>query len=422
LGVIDLSSITDGLIDRIKECIDNWPLWSEGNEEVEGTIQKFDIDVTGAMPEVARKKFESGCVLCLYLYHLAEDKHQRNSPLIGPQAVGQRPMNLELYYLLTAFAEADYVKEQQAMGIALRCFYDSPVIRLSGVKEEYILTMELEPADKLGWLWQAISAPFRLSVVYKVTVAFLAPLAETPATAPMPTQVSLMVDPAELPFAGTGQLLGTFRKVTYVSPESSATDLVTRSYDLSPATVAPGETVVIHGVGLGSLASPRKVFLISGDGTEVDVTSWRSGTDDSHYTDKKMVLKLPESAGTPPVGSPPAGIYQLRVGEGADRTNATPFSVAAKVLGITQPPILTPDSDGLFRIQGEGFVAGSVEMQIGGKLLRSTDGAPADGEFGVNAAGNEIEFQLPTGLEHGRYAVRLRVGQVESAPSWWVNP
>ena len=67
-------------------------------------------------------------------------------------------MSLDLYYLLTAYADKNYVQEQQAMSIAIRCFYETPIvhktvlINTQNVKEEFCLTMEVETADELSRL------------------------------------------------------------------------------------------------------------------------------------------------------------------------------------------------------------------------------------------------------------------------------
>src|SRR5438270_305430 len=125
IGVLDLSIITDRLIAILRAAIDNSPLWTING----GTIPKFTIEVSGSMPGTVRDGGGGGCQVSLYLYHVSPDKHQRNSPAIGPPLVRQRPFGLELSYLLTAFSQKDYVQEQQAMSIALRSMYDNPLVR-----------------------------------------------------------------------------------------------------------------------------------------------------------------------------------------------------------------------------------------------------------------------------------------------------
>src|SRR6266700_7900652 len=156
LGVLDLSIITDTLIEQLKSCIQDSPLWAT---EVPPVITPPTIAVTGAQPEAVRK--EGNCQLSLYLFHVAQDKFQRNSPVMGPRSsvIPQQPLSLDLYYLLTAYAGKNYTQEQQAMSIALRCFYNKPIIKTvvqGDPHQEFTLSMEVESADELGRLWQAI--------------------------------------------------------------------------------------------------------------------------------------------------------------------------------------------------------------------------------------------------------------------------
>jgi hypothetical protein len=412
IGVLDLSIITDRLIKLLLDAIDASPLWTVNG----GTIVKFTITPSGSMPEAVRA--DGGCQLSVYLYHVSQDKHQRNSPVTGPSLVKQRPLSLELYYLLTVFANKDYVQEQQAMSIALRCFHDNPFVRAAGVTEEFSLTMEVEPADKLSFLWQAVSAPFRLTAVYKVTVAFLEPLVATPPPAPKPTTFTLAADPAMLPFAERGQVLGTFRRVTYIAPDSTPANLRTLSFDLSPAVVAPGQQVTLYGAGLNQATSTR-VFLALPDGTEQEVTAWRAA-DATLHTPSRIVLSLPATVGALPANSSPPGIYQLRVGDATQRSNATPFSIAAAIMGVTNPPLLTPVA-GLFTFNAVGLVGGQTQVLLDTVALAPAAGPPGTGEFEVNPGAGTIRFRASGILKPGRYPVRVRVSQVESAPSWWID-
>src|SRR5438874_3132184 len=111
LGVLDLSIITDTLLKLLDDCKNASPLWQ---------ADPFTITMTGAMPEAVRN--DGNCQLSLYLFHIEQDKFQRNTPVTRSSVIPQQPMSLDLYYLLTAYAEKRYIEEQQAMSIAMRCF------------------------------------------------------------------------------------------------------------------------------------------------------------------------------------------------------------------------------------------------------------------------------------------------------------
>src|SRR5437764_1137660 len=80
------------------------------------------------------------------------------------------------------------------------------------VRQKVCLTIELETSDGLGRLWQAITSPYRLSAVYKASVVFITPETALPTATPVST-VRISVNPATLPYAGNGQVIGTLRTV-----------------------------------------------------------------------------------------------------------------------------------------------------------------------------------------------------------------
>lgn len=447
MGLLDLSIVTDELIDRLKLCRDNSELWNQ--------TPQFTINVTGSAPEAVRG--DGDCQLNLYLFHIAKDPFLQNSPLtpprlpppfpLNPRAETQvpvtpfHPLSLDLYYLLTAYADKDYVREQQAMSIALKCFHENPFIRktvaigAANVPEEFSLTMHVESTDELSRFWQSTTSAARLSVVYKVSVVFITPEEPTTAIAPAVKRISLAADPVSLPFANDGQVIGTLRNVSYRSPDLAIVpqpDM--RAFDQSPATVAAAERLYLFGAGLNQTTSGR-VFLLMADGSaEYEVTSWKVPDPippaPKLQTSSRITLDLPATVGALPVNpgdpmtsTPPAGVYQLRVGNATYRSNATPFSVAARLTlpaGPPPPPILTPAA-GLYTINGAGLIGGATEVLIGTVRLEEVAGPPAAGEFDVNATGEAITFRLPANIPVGLHTVRIRVNHVESAPTWWIQ-
>lgn len=448
LGVLDLSIVTDRLKTMLEECRDESPLWITPN------TPKFPIHVSGSMPESARK--DGGCQLTVSLVHIAQDKFQRNSPVVAPptpsqpprpQLIPNQPLSLDLYYLITAFSDKGYVEEQQAMSIALRCFHENPIVRTSvvipvpppqTVKEEFTLTMEIETSDELARLWQAVTAPFRLSVVYKASVVFITPPAPALPTAKQATRVSLAVDPTLFPYAQSGQVIGTSSTATFTSPHSTPISPQLESFDYSPANVTPSQRFILYGTGLNKATSSRVYLLVPNPAdpsgfTESDVTAdWKPPNPDPQHpiqTDSRITLDLPPTVGALlPANSPPPGVYQLRVGNNqplgnpsAVRSNATPFSIAARVDVTTippNPPILAPMA-GTYKLNGVGFKTGKTEVLL--DTIALIEGPPGAGRFTVNVPGTTITFQAPVNLGTGLYTVRIRVNHVESPPSWWIQ-
>jgi Pvc16 N-terminal domain len=450
IGVLDLSVVTNTLISRLNTYVTTTsPLlqtFDTDNAEPVVTPPPPSITCSGAMPDAVRK--EAGCQLTFSLFHVTEDKFQRNSALLNPWAQGNpniqpqpqtlqpvpyQPLCLNLYYLLTAFADQQYQQEQQAMSMAMQFFYQTPILRMQvvlpgitgAVPEEFALTMEIETADELARLWQAITAPMRLSVIYKVSVVLLTPPAAL-APAPPVMAVRLYSDPATFPYAVSGQVIGTTRTVTFASLKSTVANPKILSLDYSPAVAAPSQPLALQGANL-NLPTSNNVYLLMPDGTEYNVSNWMvpepppspiPPTPPSFQTTSRMTLQLPATVGTLPANAPAPGVYQLRAGcdlPSSYRTNSTPFSVAAWIDASSvpqpNPPILAA-AGGTYTISGEGFVAGATEVLLDTILL------PAANFNVVSAAA--VTFTVPGTVAAGTYTVRVRVNSLESPPAWWV--
>jgi hypothetical protein len=445
IGVLDLSVVTNTLISRLNTYVTTTaPLLATFDTENVSPAPPT-ISCSGAMPDAVRK--EAGCQLTFSLFHVTEDKYQRNSALLNPWAQGNpsisprpqtlqpipyQPLCLNLFYLLSAFADQQYQQEQQAMSMALQFFYQNPILRMQvvlpgiagAIPEEFTLTMEIETADELARLWQALTVPMRLSVVYKVSVVLLTPPAAPP-PAPQVTILSLVSAPAAFPFAASGQVLGTARTVTFTSLQSTAATPLTLSVDYSPAVAAPGQPFALNGANL-NLPTSNQAYLLMPDGTEFNVSNWMVPepppppilpNPPSFQTASRITLLLPPTVGTPPANSPAPGIYQLRAGCDLPtpyRTNATPFSVAASIdtssVAPPNPPILTA-ARGTYTVAGQGFVAGATEVLLDTVLL------PAANFTVVSPA--QLTFTAPA-FPSGTYTLRIRVNGVESPPAWWV--
>src|ERR1700682_4511704 len=103
----DISKLTDALTDLLNQAIAD----SVGPPL---NIPHFNVSVNLASPETART--QPPCQLSLYLLHVGRDPYWRNTPTGGPrpQLNNAQPLSLNLYYLLTAWADADYTSEQRA--------------------------------------------------------------------------------------------------------------------------------------------------------------------------------------------------------------------------------------------------------------------------------------------------------------------
>ncbi|MDD5034281.1 MAG: DUF4255 domain-containing protein [Methylococcaceae bacterium] len=483
LGVLDLSNITDLLKFNLE---DYWkgnptkqppipvnPLWESLGKKIPS--ETFNFYIGGEMPLELRSGKEESCQVSIYLFHVEQDKYQRNSPVTGPYsssgasrvpAIPYQPLSLDLYYLVTAHSK-NYREEQRAMSIALRYFHEHPIQRGSiqlpgipgGVNIEFSITMESEADDTMSRLWQSFTAPFRMGVVYKVSVVFITPPAKDKPIAPNPQFIELTANPAALPFVQDARLAGTTRVVTYASlndPPLGQLRQIFR-FQQDPATIVPADPLpagsplsppsrlYLQGFGLNPAlhhsfpVKPYRLYLILPDNSEIEVTQWKTvepppakpGDPPKFQTDSQMVLDLPNTVNAIPdaTHAPLPNIYRLRVGwdlvqdQVFFRSNAVPFSVAAWISAPAYPasPILAPHPDGSYTLTGRGFIPGNTEVLLETVALRPAAGATLlKGEFLVQDS-NTIIFIPSDAMPKGRFAVRVRVNHVESDPSLWIE-
>ena len=416
---LDLSAVTDSLIGLISKQWSSAPIWTEL-----GSAQP-PPNITGLAPDAAR--LQSGPQLSMYLYHVESDNAQE-SLFWQPQMLGAAggeptrflPLALDLFYLLFAYSEASYIDEQQAMSVAVRIFHANPVVRSdagAAVPWELTLTMEHRSYDELSRLWQATTAPLRMSVVYRAAVVFIDP-DQMPQAGPSTTAFSLVADPVALPVpADYPVLFGVFRDGAYLGPTG-----VSVPFPQSPATVAPGQTAWLLGSDLGSAGVSDSVYLLPpGGGPETNVTAWAVAAESNAA---KFVLTLPTTGGQAPAAVPVPGVYQLRVGSGtlgtsgATRSGSIPVSIAAYV-DPSAGPMLSGSAP--FTVNGTGFAPGETEVLVGTTALAEVASPPAAGEVRVDPAGTSLTFSPPPGAAGTVLAVRVRVNGVESDPALWVT-
>jgi Pvc16 N-terminal domain len=441
-SVLDLSIITDELLDLLKAAFDpTSTIWTSHG----GPIDPFNVAISGAQPEAVHDNKEGDCQLSLYLLHVSQDKFYRNTPVPAPYTKMQHdpampgpypqlnrasPLTLDLYYLLSAFAKDNYNREQQAMGVALRCFHEHAIVL--NAPEHYTLTMEAQTADEMSRLWQALSTPLRLSVVYKVSVAFITPTDKPVTPQPPPEAVDLAVAPLGTVSEAPARLFGAAVRESFIVPKGAdaghADDI---PFVLAPGLVRSDDNLIVTGDGLAR-ADYAKVYLRDSDdeavAKEFEITAWRQAPvspTDLRLHFPNTIAALP-GAPAPLAASPPPGRYWLCVGSDGPkkRTNIVPVSVAAFIDHAVTPPApaphhLDPGVGGIFTINGRGFTTGKTEVFVGDAAL--ADGGTGDGQFQIGGGGSQIQFKPPAALPSGTYVLRVRVNGIDSPPSWTID-
>lgn len=391
----DLSAVTDTLIQLVKDSWGSAPLWAEleAGSPPGPPTPTFTPNISGLAPDVLET--ESGAQLSLFLYHVetnnaAESMFWAPQGASGPgQSVRFLPLALNLYYLMSAFSEDNYHQEQQAMSVALRIFHANPIIRntAGSTPWELTLTMEHRSYDEMSQLWQATTAPLRMSVVYRAAVVFIDP-DTMPSGAARNTSINVIVEQSSGGPSPATELFGTFRRTSYQSPSGPV------PFTQAPANVAPGQQVWLMGENL----TGATISLISEAAVTTDISGWVVATDS---TPTRVVLQIPSGASAPATGR-----YQVQIGE-----TAAPLGVAAFVDPAGGPVL--PHS-ATVTIGGGGFVAGATEIVVGASAV------PAN-QIVVGAGGTSLSFPTPAGTAGSVEPVIVRVQGVESDPALWVT-
>lgn len=308
-ATLDLASVTDALVAELTAAFDNSPLWTVNG----GTQAKFTIQINGMPFDLARKETDSQ--LNLSLIHVGPNASYRNLTQRSSSGVEVPlvPAALTLTYALSAFSGKDYLREQQAMGIALAWVLGNPIQMLTVAGSpprlvEYSLTLETASLEEMSRIWQAISGALRLTALLKVGVVFLGPDPAVPNPQEPPNLMGMGVGPADNVRAAPLLLVAT-EPVDVLDPK--------------PETPwQPGQTILVAGRGLDG---PEKLFLSpEDDSTVVDVTTWVTAR-----RSNSIHMLLPIGAGAPPAGPPAPGRYRLRIGAAAHTGASIPLEIGA---------------------------------------------------------------------------------------------
>jgi hypothetical protein len=154
-----------------------------------------NIVVTTKPPDKARDSNNSanGNQVNLFLYQTRENAAWRNMEIPAPVAGGYPPLALDLYYLLTTYAQNDDYPDpisHKLLGEAMSVFHDHPVLFAEDIKQaltstelaQYDLYNQIEKVritpqsitlDDLFKLWAAFQTQYRITAAYTVSVVLI---------------------------------------------------------------------------------------------------------------------------------------------------------------------------------------------------------------------------------------------------------
>ncbi len=149
---------------------------------------EMSIAPTPDITVLAPDEVSGGRSVNLYLYKTMENPAMRN---LGwkvkpgaPNTLVPPPLSLSLFFLMAAYGNNDPLTGNAPahglLGDAMRVFYENPVVphkylspQLQDAGEEIRIILNTLDMDELGKVWATFSTPFRLSVLYEVSVVQL---------------------------------------------------------------------------------------------------------------------------------------------------------------------------------------------------------------------------------------------------------
>lgn len=355
-------------------------------------------DVTTSSPD--RDDTPDGPWVNLFLYRITENAELKNQDLPGrggPLSLGRPPLSVNLHYLVTTTGldSADTRGAHRVLGDVMLTLHDHPIIAKDdpvldpGLQQEVeLLKITLEPlsAEELSNIWTATTAPYRLSVAYRVTVVQL--------ESALPRQIPKPVGAP--PEAGP-----RVYAVPLNRPQITTVGVIRTADDHDEDTVQAmpyariGDTLVIEG---GQLHPGRRVLLGG-----VDATAAIAGAS----TASRMLVEVPDEPALQ------AGIQRLQlvgdiqIGEPPRDVPVMLSNVAAFVLIPTIGSTTPADGDAgtTLTITGERLIAdgGPTIILIGDHAINPESGATA----------TQAAVTVPE-LAPGVYPVRVRVNGAES--------
>lgn len=139
----------------------------------------FDVSLKSPADETVQPSMKPK--VNLFLFRVMENPFAKNDgwAALGTDALKHPPLALNLFYLLTPYAE-NKLDEQRIFGEAMRIFHDNTILAGAALKgglentaEE--LKVDLAPftMENLSQIWSALNQPYRLSVCYQVRMALI---------------------------------------------------------------------------------------------------------------------------------------------------------------------------------------------------------------------------------------------------------
>jgi hypothetical protein len=425
MTLLDLSQVTRTLVTLLETHIQASPVWPAATP----------LTVSPDPPD----RLTGDNTLGLYLYHLAEDPHNKNMlpPGNSQPPIRYTPMPLNLYYQLSAHSDLNTptgaYREQLMMGCALKALHDYPVITEAthlGATDilapalrdrDNRLHIELRPVspDEAVTFWTAGSSPLRLASYVRVSIVMLEP-DEPDSGAGRVLAYNVFAFPSQTP-----RIDSSANTLIFTVPgEADPREIIVR-----PAQVPIGGQVHFDG---SSLTGDQTAFLLHHAlwpaPIEVNPAAWAL-----QATAERVSVTVQDTAGPRDIipgiyGAVVRATRRRPTAAGATRdfeyfSNQSPFAISPRIDGLTAP---TPAGDVTVTgrlFQHADLPPDAVAVYLGDtRLTAGAGGALNPAEFAAMSP-TQLDFRLPAGLAPGQLLpFRLVINGAESPPRWVITP
>lgn len=377
------------------------------------------VTVSAVAPDLAQGEAtgtsDSQLMVNLFLHQVTLNAAWRNVGLPSLAADGitqikNPPLALDLHYLLTAYAGADFQAEA-LLGFGIQLLHETPVLTRGQIRNalnsgltqsdphnpllgvlgasglaDQIELIKITPAtlgrEEMAWLWTALKADYRPTFPFQVSVVLIQ--SQTPLTSALPVLSRSIQSQA-----------GLVPTITTASPPNGQPaaclgDMVT----VTGASLAGATGVTLANARMGIQQSIAPLTLLGG----------------GSFT---FVVPSPPA---PPAGSPPtdipAGVYlltaQITVGSNILSTNGVPLAIAPQIGSAWAPGPIASATAGTLTVPCTPFLRTNqqVSLLIGSQEIPVTPFTTA-----TNSPSFAYGNLTPTG---GLVPVRLRVDGVDS--------
>ncbi|MES9991919.1 MAG: DUF4255 domain-containing protein [Candidatus Thiodiazotropha sp.] len=375
------------------------------------------IEVTTLPPDRVRLPDASRNRINLFLYQTDISAAWRNMDIprqVRPGESGHPPLPLNLFYVITAYAESDNeLIGQVLLGTAMQILHDHPLLsrteigsalalsELDSQIERVRITPQPFSLDELSKLWAGFQSEYRVSAMYQVALVLIE--SRRPQRAPLPVLRRGGEDRGPLVVAAPAPTLLEVQE--FYDPA-----LPNRPVHGKPAAEL-GDRLVLRGTHFGD-ETMGALLRHSRLDTPLSLPLAEQPSD----TEVEIGLPAATDPGTPAAW--PAGFYtvELEVQRPTPpnwTTNRLPFGLAPTITGITpmSQAVGTQPFDLTLTCTPQVLTEQRAVLLMGDQEI-----APS----GVNTPGDpdsDTTLVFPVdGLEAGDYVLRLRVDGVDSIP------